>query len=69
MELLSIDKSVEVFYFIHFISVAVTNSSTVVCFFKDMQLVNATLHQNSKLDSFTLGLAFQIENLLSCRNV
>jgi len=50
-------------------SVAATNASTVVCFFKDMQLFNVTLHQNSKLDSLRLGLTFQIENLLSCRRV
>ena len=66
MELLSIDKSVEVF---HFIPIPVTNVSTIVCFFKDMQLFNVTLHQNSKLDSLRLGLTFQIENLLSCRRV
>ena len=50
-------------------SVAVTKASTVVCFFKDMQLFNVTLHQNSKLDSLRLGMTFQIENLLSCRRV
>jgi len=37
--------------------------------FKDMQLFNVTLHKNSKLDSLTLGLTFQIENQLSCRKV
>ena len=37
--------------------------------FKDMQLFNVTLHQNSKLDSLRLGLTFQIENPLSCRRV
>jgi len=50
-------------------SVAVTNASTIVCFIKDMQLFNVTLHQNSKHDSLRLGLTFQIENLLSCRRV
>jgi len=50
-------------------SVAVTNASTVCCFFKEMQLFNVTLHQNSKLDSLRLGLTFQVENLLSCRRV
>ena len=49
--------------------VAVTNASTVVCFFKDMQLFSVTLHQNSNLDSLRLGLNFQIENLLSFRRV
>jgi len=41
MELLSIAKSVEVFHFIPntSTSVAVTNASIVVCFFKDMQLL------------------------------
>jgi len=34
-----------------------------------MQLFNVTLHQNSKLDSLRFGLAFQIENPLSCRRV
>ena len=40
----------------------------IVCFFKDMQLFNVALHQNSKRDSLRLGLTFQIENL-SCRRV
>jgi len=34
-----------------------------------MQLFYVTLHQNSKLDHLSLGLTFQIENLLSCRRV
>ena len=50
-------------------SVAVINASTVVCFFKGMQLFNVTLHQNSKLDPLRFGLTFQIANLLSCRRV
>ena len=41
----------------------------LVCFFKDMQLFNVTLNQNSKLDSLRLALTFQIENPLSCRRV
>jgi len=45
-------------------SVAITNASTVVCFFRDMQLFNVTLHQNYKLDSLRLGLIFEIENLV-----
>jgi len=32
-----------------------------------MQLFNVTLNQNSKLDSLTLGLTFQIENPPSWR--
>jgi len=63
MELLSHNKSVEVF---HFIPMPVLQ--LLVCFFKDMQLCNVTLHQNSKLDSLRLGLTFQIENPLSCRS-
>jgi len=38
-------------------------------FFKDMQLFNVTLHQNSKFGSLQLGLTFEIENPLSCRRV
>jgi len=34
-----------------------------------MQLVNVTLHHNSKFGSLQLGLTFQIENPLSCRRV
>jgi len=34
-----------------------------------MQLLNVTLHQNSKLDSLRLGLTFQIENPQSWREV
>jgi len=81
MELPSIHNSVEVFHFIPIpvlqvsfhtntsTTVAVTKASTVVCFFRDMQLFNVTWHQNSKLDSLRLGLTFQIENLLRCRRV
>ena len=50
-------------------SVAVTNGSSFSFFFKDMQLFNVTLHQNSKFGSLRLGLTFQIENPLSCRRV
>jgi len=69
MELLSIDKSVEVLHFIPMPVVQLQLLMQLVCFFKDMQLFNATLHQNSKLDSLRLGLTFQIENPLSCRRV
>jgi len=41
----------------------------LVCFFKDIQLLNVALHQNSKLYSLGRVLTFQIENLLSCRKV
>jgi len=34
-----------------------------------MQLFNVTSHENSKLDSFRLGLTSQIEKPLSCRRV
>jgi len=34
-----------------------------------MQLLNVTLHQNSKLDTLRLGLTFQNEKPLSCRRV
>jgi len=42
---------------------AVTNAASLL--FKDMQLLNVTLHQNSKLDSLRLGLTSQIEKPLS----
>ena len=47
-------------------SVAETNATSyVVCFSRKMQLFNVTLHQNSKVDTSSLGLTFQIENLLT----
>jgi len=41
----------------------------LVFLFKDMQLFNVTLHQNSKFGSLRHGLTFQILNPLSCRRV
>jgi len=44
-------------------SVAVTNATSLLFLF------NVTLHEKSKIDSLRLGMAFQIENPLSCRRV
>jgi len=49
MELLSTDKSVEVFHFIPMPVLQLLYLMQLVCFFKDMQLFNVTLHQNSEL--------------------
>jgi len=50
-------------------SLAVTNATSLLFYFKDMQLFNVTLRQNAKLDSFRLALTFQIKNPLSCKRV
>jgi len=69
MEVLSMDKSVEVFQFIPMPVLQLQYLMQLVCFFKDMQLCNVTLHQNSKLESLRLGLTFKIENPQNCTRV